>query len=133
MDHQEETAAVAPNGSADPEPAKPRPVEIVVTPEPRDPHKPPRSARFIARLGDEGRVLGTFTAPLCGGARVLLAEGVPPETPVQMRHAGSATIALRSTVGRAASLTVNEETGDGKPRFAKWRPIDRSRLLKAAE
>jgi hypothetical protein len=97
-------------------------IEIVVSPEPRNPGSPPRKARFIARLERPGRVLGTFSDPLLGAARVLLSEGVPHETRLQMRHAGSGTIALTSTVGVAAGLTVKEETSDGKPRFAKWRP-----------
>jgi hypothetical protein len=36
-----------------------------------------------------------------------------------MRHQGSATIALRSTVGAAAKLTVDE----AGPKFAVWKPF----------
>jgi hypothetical protein len=50
-------------------------------------------------------------------ARVLTAEGAEPATVLQMRHDGSATVALRSTVGTAAGLTVLE--GDLRPRFAR--------------
>ena len=61
------------------------PIETVLTPEPRNPSNPPRRARFIARQEPCGRVLGTFPAPLCSSARVLLSEGVQPETELQMR------------------------------------------------
>ena len=75
--------------------------------------------QFEARL--EGRVLvGSTTEPLLAAARVLLAEGAPPDTPIAMRHAGSEHDALRATVGRAARLTV-EAGKDGCPRFARWR------------
>jgi hypothetical protein len=73
-------------------------IEIVVSPEPREPGKPSRRARFVARMECPARVLGTFSAPLCASARVLLAEGMAPDTPIQMRHAGSSTVALKSTI-----------------------------------
>jgi len=37
-----------------------------------------------------------------------------------MRHEGSPHVALSSTVGRAAKLTVDEHSGTV---FAKWRPL----------
>jgi hypothetical protein len=49
-----------------------------------------------------------------------------------MRHAGSDVIALKSTVGVAAGLRVDEEGGTRTPRLAKWKPFDRSRALAAA-
>ena len=73
-------------------------IEIVVSPEPREPGKPSRRARFVARMECPARVLGTFSAPLCASARVLLAEAMAPDTPIQMRHAGSSTVALKSTI-----------------------------------
>jgi hypothetical protein len=39
-----------------------------------------------------------------------------------MRHQGSGVVALRSHVGYAAGRSVQEESGDGKPRFVKWQP-----------
>jgi hypothetical protein len=98
-------------------------IEIAVSPEPRNPGSPPRKARFTACVSD--RVLGAFSAPLLGAARVLLSEGVPPETELQMRHAGSSTIALKAKLGIAAGLTVNEDASTGAPRFARWKPFDR--------
>jgi hypothetical protein len=105
-------------------------IDIVVSPEPRNPSNPPAQCRFVAAIG--GRVLGAFSAPLCGSARVLLAEGIAPETCLRMRHAGSEVVALTTTVGVAAGLRVDEGVGSGAPRFAKWRPFDRSRLGAAA-
>jgi hypothetical protein len=48
----------------------------------------------------------------------LLAEGTDPETVLQIRHDGSAVLALRSRVDVAAGLTVLE--GDHAPRFGRW-------------
>jgi len=74
-----------------------------------------------AHLPDGRKLLSSSRQPLLDTARVLLAEGVPPETSNAMQHKGSATIAMTSTVGEAAKLTVEEES-DG-PRFRKWRPF----------
>ena len=62
----------------------------------------------------DGRWLCRSHAPLLSAARVLLAEGIPPETPIMMRHQGSETISLRSTVGGAAALVV-ESSRWGRP------------------
>jgi hypothetical protein len=91
-------------------------VLIEVSPSARNP------SRFVARETVGGRVLGTFSAPLCGSARVLLAEGLAPDTAIEMRHSGSKTIALRTKLGVAASLTIVEETSTGVRRFAQWKP-----------
>jgi hypothetical protein len=107
-------------------------IAITVAPETRNPGNPPQRVRFIASLATSGRVLGAFSAPLLGAARVLLAEVVPPETAIQMRHSGSGTVALRSTVGGAAGLTVSEEGSTGAPQFTKWKPFDRTRQEAAA-
>jgi hypothetical protein len=96
-------------------------IDIIVAPEPRNPGSLHRRARFIASLAASGRVLGSFSSPLCGVARVLLSEHVSPDTVLQMRHTGSDAIALRSTVGAAAGLTVSEEASTGAPQFVKWK------------
>ena len=62
-------------------------------------------------------LLAASSQPFLDGCRVLLAEGWPPDTPVAMAHAGSPHIALRSTVGKAAALTVSEAHGT---RFERW-------------
>jgi hypothetical protein len=59
-----------------------------------------------------------------------MAEGVDPATVLQTRHDGSATVALCSTVGTAAGLTVLE--GDLRPRFARWQPFVRPAMAMAA-
>ncbi len=71
----------------------------------------------------DGRFLCRSKTPFLAGARVLLAEGVDPTTPLVMRHAGDDAIALQAAVGVAAGLTVieNEKTG---PRFSKFVPMD---------
>jgi hypothetical protein len=71
------------------------------------------------------------TTPFCDAARVLLAEGVRPETVLVMRHEGSPHDALRSTVGAAAGLTVADDNG-GKPIFRKWSPYDREGTIPVA-
>lgn len=58
--------------------------------------------------------------PFCEGARVLLAEGCDPAARFVMRHDGSTADALRSTVGVAAKLMVEE--GDRVPQFRRWKP-----------
>jgi hypothetical protein len=69
----------------------------------------------------DGRSIVTrSTTPFCDAARVLLAEGIKPNTTLVMRHAGSAADALRSTVGVASKLTVWDD-GLGKPIFGRWK------------
>ena len=76
-----------------------------------------RRGKFSAHLLDGRKLLSSSRQPLLDAARVLLAQGIPPETPLAMQHKGSATIAMTSTVGEAAKLTVEEEPGG--PRFRK--------------
>lgn len=71
-----------------------------------------------ARLGDE--LLCTEREPFFAAARVLKARGVADEVPLVMRHAGSDEVSLRSTVGKAAGLTV--EDGNGGTRVRPYRP-----------
>ena len=63
--------------------------------------------QFEASLED--RVLCTSQTPFCDSARILLKEGVNPDLPLIMRHLGSSTVALKSTVGIAAGLTVADD------------------------
>jgi hypothetical protein len=49
-------------------------------------------------------------------------DGADPETPITMSHEGSATVSLRSTVGQAARLSVEESERSG-PRFVRYRPF----------
>jgi hypothetical protein len=67
----------------------------------------------------DGRVLVASTRqPLLDAARVLAAEGWDPATVIVLRHEGSATDSLRSTVGAAAKLAAVETAS--RPRFAPW-------------
>src|SRR5262249_23245488 len=77
------------------------------------------------------KLLSSSRQPLLDAARVLLAQGIPPETPLAMQHKGSATIAMTSTVGEAAKLTVEEEPGG--PRFRKWRQFPASRSVRTGD
>ena len=80
-----------------------------------------RRGKFSAHLPDGCKLLSSSRQPLLDAARVLLAEGIPPETPIAMQHKGSATIAMTSTVGAAAKLTVKEKPNG--PKFRKWEPF----------
>jgi hypothetical protein len=59
--------------------------------------------------------------PLFDGARALLALGYDPAGAVTARHAGSDTIAMRSTIGEAAHWTI-EEADRGGLRKRLWIP-----------
>jgi hypothetical protein len=67
---------------------------------------------FEARI--DGRLICTSRQPLLDAARVLLAEGLDPETYLVMRHLGSAHDSLSGSIGTAALLTV-EHSVQGKP------------------
>jgi hypothetical protein len=73
---------------------------------------PAGPGRYTATLPN-GENLVTSHQPLFAGARALAARGVDPATLLTMRHAGSHTVAMRSTVGRAAKLTVEEPDRGG--------------------
>jgi len=90
-----------------------------------------RRGKFSAHLLDGRKLLSSSRQPLLDAARVLLAQGIPPETPLAMQHKGSATIAMTSTVGEAAKLTVEQEPGG--PRFRKWRPFPASRSVRTGD
>ena len=86
-------------------------IQIVIT--------PLGHGQFEAAIG--GRILlESSRQPLLDVARVLLDEGVPPNTRIGMRHAGSPHIALSATIGKAAKLSVWSGS-DGVPRFVPWK------------
>jgi hypothetical protein len=94
---------------------------ITVAPAPPSPTRAhPGPAQFDAFLG--AKHLCRSWTPLLAGARVLLADGVAPNTVLHMRHTGSDMVALSSTVGAAAGLTVHE--GHTPPRFTRFQSID---------
>jgi len=89
-----------------------------------------RRGKFSAHLLDGRKLLSSSRQPLLDAARDL-AQGILPETPLAMQHKGSATIAMTSTVGEAAKLTVEEEPGG--PRFRKWRPFPVGRSARTGD
>jgi hypothetical protein len=66
--------------------------------------------RYCVKLGDENgpELLKSARLPLFEGARKLLEQGWPAEAALSFRWAGSATISMSSTIGRAAELTVRD-------------------------
>src|SRR5262249_37183 len=65
----------------------------------------------------DGRLLCRSRQPFLDGARELLASGYPASAIVVMKHAGSELEALRSSIGTAARLTVNED----RMRLVRWK------------
>lgn len=80
--------------------------------------RPLGRGRFAAYLC--GRLLCRSRTPLLAAARILQAMGVSDDTLLTMTHEHSATVALRSTIGRAAGLRIREIRGT--PRLVPWRP-----------
>jgi hypothetical protein len=89
-----------------------KPITVLITPS--------RCGRYNASLGD--RLLARSRQRFLDAARELIALGCDPSATLLLRHAGSKTVALRATVGRAARLTVDE---DPRPRFRRYRAWDR--------
>jgi hypothetical protein len=81
------------------------------------------NGRYSARLG-ERLLLASARCPLLESARLLLAEGVAPETVLEMQHSGSPIVAMRGRLGELAALTVVENKNEG-PVFRKFVPFDR--------
>lgn len=85
-----------------------------------------RPGKFRACLGE--RVLHAGSRqPLLDCARILLGEGIDPQARIGMRYAGADDVALTSTVGAAAKLTVRENDWEG-PRFVPWAPFEIGRI-----
>jgi hypothetical protein len=74
------------------------------------------------------RLICESRTPLLSASRVLLTEGVNPETPITMNHQGSDVVSMRSTVGIAAGLTVIEKDSEA-PRFAQYRPLSNETVV----
>jgi hypothetical protein len=83
---------------------------------------PTTGGRFKAYVETRLLVKSSRT-PFLAAARVLANEGAQPDTKIQMRHRGSQTVSLISTIGVAAKLTVDESSKGGAPRFKKWQPV----------
>lgn len=92
-----------------------------------------RRGLFAARLAEDSRTLCTSRTPFTDAARVLLREGVDPKSILISRKAGQDYDSLRSTVGAAAKLTVDEHNGTV---FAKHKSLPASavpRRVRSAE
>jgi hypothetical protein len=74
---------------------------------------------------DGATIVTRSTTPFFDAARVLLAKGMAPDMALVMRHAGAHHDALRSTVGKAAGLSV--ENSGGKAAFRTYKPDGRFR------
>jgi hypothetical protein len=70
---------------------------------------------------DGRRIVSPSTTPFVDATRVLLKEGVNPDTPIFVFHEGCGYYSLKSTVGKAAKLTVIDR-GHG-PTISPWRPL----------
>jgi hypothetical protein len=68
-----------------------------------------------------GVVLCRSRTPFLDAARALLAAGHDSDTAIEMWHAGAKDCSLKSTIGAAAKLRV-EESNFGLPRFRSWVP-----------
>jgi hypothetical protein len=84
---------------------------LIITITPAD-----RVGRFDAFVAGALIVAGS-RQPFLDACRVLAAEGVPANTVVTMKHAGSVTACLRGQIGVATGLSVDE----ARPRFVPWR------------
>jgi hypothetical protein len=82
--------------------------------------RPLGRGRFAASVGQ--RLLCESKTPLLTAARILQAEGIPDNTPINMTHEGSPVVALRSTVGEAAGKIVHETDREG-PKLKRYRPM----------
>src|SRR5262245_27773812 len=63
--------------------------------------------------------VGPSSAPLLDAARIALQLGHDPAEVIELWHEGASEWALRSTVGEAAKLRVNED----RTRFTKYAPF----------
>jgi hypothetical protein len=80
------------------------------------------SDRYRVTHGDR-LLLRSSRQPLLDGARRLLAGGVLATEEIGLRRLGGDRIDLRSSVGFAARLMVEEETRTGRPAFRRWRKL----------
>lgn len=65
------------------------------------------------------KLLVTSREPFYSAARVLMAEGLDPETVLEAQHKGSPIVAMRATLAAAARYTVEESSRDGC-RLVPW-------------
>jgi hypothetical protein len=79
----------------------------------------PHTKGQVAATSSDGHTFLT-TTPLLSGARYWLKQGINPETTIiTVWSSGSTEWTLRSTIGAAAKLTVQDSQREG-PRFRTW-------------
>jgi hypothetical protein len=85
-------------------------IQIVIHPAPRSPGV--EAQRYIAKW--EQREVCVSRTPFFAAARVLVSEGMDPETPLAMSHAGNPdTVCMRAPLGTAAGLAISESRNSG--------------------
>jgi hypothetical protein len=85
---------------------------------------PEAAGRFTARLESTGvLIVGGTRQPLVDGARVLLAQGFDPSTPLTMHHEGKAYDSFQPMpIGHWAKWTYKERERDGLA-VERWMPF----------
>jgi hypothetical protein len=76
--------------------------------------------RFVAMF--DGRQLCASRVPSFAASHILIAEGVPTETPIATRHTGAEFDAMTATVREGAKWTV-KEGNTAFPTLRLWRPF----------
>jgi hypothetical protein len=72
-----------------------------------------------ASISTQQCIVANSRTPFCDSARAMLAtHDAAPDDLFEMHHHGSNVIALRATIGHAASRTVSEASGMIK--FVRW-------------
>jgi hypothetical protein len=84
-----------------------------------------RCGLFTGTLANGDVVVTRSRTPFLDAARILLAQGLNPNTILQMVNNG--TPSLRGPIGQAAKLTVRETTNTGTPRLVPWVPFPEHR------
>jgi hypothetical protein len=80
-----------------------------------------RRGLFVALL--PGRIISRSRQPFVDGAHQLLRESFPPETLLISRGAPDGMDCLRSTIGFAAGITIDEHNGTA---LARYKPFSSS-------
>jgi hypothetical protein len=80
-----------------------------------------RHGKFVAALPDGTVLVKSTRQPLLDTARVLIAEVHDPDTRLEMRHRGSATLSMFGQIGELAKLTVREN--DDGIRLVRYEPF----------
>jgi hypothetical protein len=98
-------------------------IRLLLTPDRLPTDVSNRTASFIARLESTGDFVVNSHRPLVDGARVLLARGFDPATPLTMRHEGSAHDSFQPLpIGKWAGWTFSE--GERRTLGAiPWKPF----------